>query len=105
MSKAYLEADYDKAHKALILLSKELEWSYPKAASSLIEGLDETLTIHKLKVPGLLRQALSNTNAIESAISMASNCCSRVKRWRDGRQVMRWMTAGFMQAEERFHRF
>jgi transposase-like protein len=42
---------------------------YPKAAAILLEGLEETLTVHQLKVPDLLRKTLCNTNVLESANS------------------------------------
>jgi transposase-like protein len=68
------------------------------------EGLEETLTVHRLKIPGLLRQTLCSTNAIESANSVARHTTGRVKNWQNGTQVIRWMTAGFMQAERGFRR-
>lgn len=102
MNKAYMEFDYDEAKKKLLLLSKELEFKYPSAASSLLEGLEETLTVHKLKVPGLLRMTLSNTNPIESAIGTATEVSERVKDWQSGSQVLRWISSGFMIAEEKF---
>jgi len=39
----------------------------PSAARSLEEGLEETLTVHKLRVPDQLRRTLFCTNVIESA--------------------------------------
>ncbi|MDP4179656.1 MAG: hypothetical protein Q8942_01035 [Bacillota bacterium] len=51
MNKAYLDFDYDEAKKKLILISRVLEFKYPSAAASLLEGLKGTLTVHKLKVP------------------------------------------------------
>ncbi|NSW91532.1 MAG: hypothetical protein HPY74_12825 [Firmicutes bacterium] len=82
-------------------ISKELEFKYPSAAASLMEGLEETLTVHKLKVPGLLRATLSNTNPIESAIGTALNVTGRVKNWQSGNQVLRWISSGFILAEEK----
>lgn len=60
MNKAYMEFEYEAAKKKLLLFAKELEFKYPSASASLLEGLDETLTVHKLKVTGLLRTSLSN---------------------------------------------
>lgn len=104
IKKAYLEPEYDKAHKALMSIVKELEITYPGAASSLMEGLEETLTGHKLNVPGILRVRLSTTNPIESAHSLVRVTSSRVKRWQNGKQVLRWIATGMMVAEEKFHR-
>lgn len=102
MNKAYMEFEYDAAKKKLLLLAKELEFKYPSASASLLEGLEETLTVHKLKIPGLLRTTLSNTNPIESAIGTATTVSERVKNWQSGNQVLRWISSGFMIAEEKF---
>jgi len=102
MNKAYMEFEYDEAKKKLERLAKELEFKYPSAAVSLREGLEETLTVHRLKVPGLLRITLSNTNPIESAIGTTRDVMGRVKNWRNGDQVMRWAASGFILAEEKF---
>jgi putative transposase len=104
ISMAYLENDYENAKKALNLLTHNLEHRYPKAAASLREGLEETLTVHRLKVPGLLRQTLSNTNAMESANSVAASVIKRVKHWNDGEQILRYAAAGFLEAEKSFRR-
>ena len=104
LSRAYLEHDYDKAHRALEHIADGLENRYPKAAASLREGLEETLTVHRLKVPGLLRQTLSNTNAMESANSVAASVLKRVKHWKDGEQILRYAAAGFIEAEKSFRR-
>lgn len=104
ISMAYLENDYDNAKKALNLLAHNLEYRYPKAAASLREGMEETLTVHRLKIPGLLRQTLSNTNAMESANSVAASVIKRVKHWNDGEQILRYAAAGFLEAEKSFRR-
>lgn len=101
---AYREFDEELAMKKLNLLADNLEYRYPSAAASLREGLEETLTVHRLKIPGLLRQTLCSTNPIESANSVARYTTERVKNWRNGTQVIRWMTAGFIQAERGFRR-
>lgn len=104
LSKAYLEHEYDKARRALEHVAHDLEDRYPKAAASLREGLEETLTVHRLGIPGLLRQTLSNTNAMESANSVAASVLKRVKHWKDGEQILRYAAAGFVEAEKSFRR-
>ena len=54
------------------------------------EGLEETLTLHRLGIPGLLRTSLSSTNLVESALSAFEAKGHRVKRWRSGQQAERW---------------
>lgn len=67
---AYNMTDYDKAKESLDLTIRHLERLNPSAAASLMEGLEETLTVHKLRVTGLLRKTLSTTNPIESPVSL-----------------------------------
>ncbi len=86
---AYQEFDEETAMNKLKLLADNLECRYPSAAASLREGLEETLTVHKLKVPGLLRQTLCSTNPIESANSVARQTTGRVKNWQNRTQVLR----------------
>lgn len=104
ISNAYKEFDYDKAKASLENLANNLEYRYPKAADSLREGLLETLTVHRLGIPGLLRQTLSSTNPMESANSVCAGVCKRVSRYKDGETALRHATAGFMEAERGFHR-
>lgn len=59
LAMAYREFEYGKAKSALELLLKDLSYRYPKAADSLREGLKEPLTVHRLKLPGLLRKRLT----------------------------------------------
>ena len=74
------------------------------AANSLREGLEETLTVHRLAVSGALRRTLQTTNPIESTFDGVKSNARRVKRWRDGSMVMRWAGTGLVQAEGRFRR-
>jgi transposase-like protein len=104
ISRAYLEHEYGKALGQLNRIADNYEHRYPAAAASLRKGLEETLTVHRLKVPGLLRSTLSNTNAIESANSVAAGIVRRISKWRDGEMVLRHMAAGFLEAERGFRR-
>jgi transposase-like protein len=104
ISRAYLEFDGEKAMKELKTIASNLENRYPKAAASLLEGLEETLTVHRLKIPGTLRVTLSNTNALESANSVSMRTSNRVSRYKDGEHALRWMAAGFLEAEAGFRR-
>ncbi|MGQ0678176.1 MAG: IS256 family transposase [Actinomycetota bacterium] len=104
MEKAYAKPDPDKALAALKALATKLEISHPGAAASLREGLDETLTVNRLGVPGSLLPTLSNTNVIESSYSIARTTMRNVKRWRSGKMVERWTAAGMEVAAARFRR-
>jgi transposase-like protein len=101
---AYNMADYDKAKQSLDLTIRYLERLNPSAAVSLKEGLEETLTLHKLGVTGLLRKTLSTTNPIESCFSITRAITKRVKRWSGGDMVQRWAVAALLRAEKKFKR-
>jgi transposase-like protein len=104
ISRAYLEHDYDKALRQLNMIADNLDNRYPDAAASMREGLAETLTIHRLGLPGLLRKTLSNTNAMESANAVASGIVRRISKWQDGEMLLRHMAAAFVEAERGFRR-
>ena len=66
--------------------------------------MEETLTIHRLRVPSKLRRTLATTNAIESAFSIVETVCRNVKRWRDGDHIERWVGSGLLVAERQFRK-
>jgi transposase-like protein len=101
---AYSMAEYEDAKRALERLHHELVHLNPSAARSLEEGLEETLTVHKLRVPDQLRRTLSCTNVIESAFSIVETVCRNVKRWREGDQIERWVGSGLLVAEQQFRK-
>ena len=104
ISVAYKMTDYDEAKKSLELTVKYLEKLNPSAAASLKEGLEETLTVHKLGITGLLRKTLVTTNPIESCFSVTRTVTERVKRWRDNNMTQRWAVAALLRAEKKFRR-
>jgi len=104
MQNAYAMADYTDAKRALDQLHRELMDFNPSAARSLEEGMEETLTVHKLRVPDQLRRTLCCTNVIESAFSIVETVCRNVKRWRDGDHIERWVGSGLLVAERQFRK-
>jgi putative transposase len=104
LQSAYSMTDYEDAKQALERLHHELMHLNPSAGRSLQEGLEETLTVHKLRVPEQLRRTLSCTNVIESAFSVVETVCRNVKRWRDGDQIERWVGSGLLVAEQQFRK-
>lgn len=101
---AYELFGYEEAKKALHQIHRELMGANPSAARSLEEGLEETLTLHKLSVPASLRKTLRTTNPIESVFDTVRTSCRNVKRWRPGDQRERWICAGLLFAENKFRR-
>ena len=77
LKNAYAMAEYADAKRALERLHRELMELNPSAARSLEEGMEETLTVHRLRVPSKLRRTLASTNVIESAFSIVETVCSQ----------------------------
>lgn len=104
LNAAYGLEDHAAAKLALTQLHRELMDLNPGAARSLAEGLEETLTVLRLRVPPQLRKSLASTNVIESAFSIVERVCRNVKRWHDGDQRERWVGSGLLLAEKQFRR-
>ncbi|HEY6372941.1 MAG TPA: IS256 family transposase [Candidatus Sulfotelmatobacter sp.] len=101
---AYAMVEYADAKRALDRLHRELMELNPSAARSLEEGMEDTLTVHRLRVPAKLRRTLATTNVIESAFSIVETVCRNVKRWRAGDQIERWVASGLLVAERQFRK-
>jgi putative transposase len=104
MSEAYNAEKYDVAKRLLNNLINKLNKDYPQAARSLEEGLEETLTLHKLKAHMEIRKSLGTTNPIESLNSGIKNITRRVKRWRNSNMVIRWVGTAIMESEKNFRK-
>lgn len=104
LANAYDLREFRDAKAALHRVHAELDAINPSAARSLEEGLEETLTLQKLKVPLELWKTLRSTNVIESAFSIVRVVCRNVKRWQDGDQIERWVGSGLLVAEKQFRR-
>ena len=101
---AYALEDHAAAKQALNALHRELMDLNPSAARSLGEGMEETLTVHRLHVPMQLRKTLASTNVIESAFSIVDQVCKNVKRWHGGDQRERWVGSGLLVAQKQFRK-
>ena len=104
LNAAYALENYAAAKQALNALHRELMDLNPSAARSLGEGMEETLTVHRLHVPMQLRKTLASTNVIESAFSIVERVCRNVKRWHAGDQRERWVGSGLLVAQKQFRR-
>lgn len=104
LQNAYATTEYADAKRALERLHRELMELNPSAARSLEEGMEETLTVHRLRVPAQLRRTLASTNVIESAFSIVETVCRNVKRWRTGDHIERWVGSGLLVAERQFRK-
>lgn len=104
LNKAWSEPDHAKALSSLKALAAQLEKVHPDAAGSLREGMEETLTLTRLRITGALLRTLSSTNCIESMFDTVRTTQRNVKRWRDGDMRLRWTAAGMTEAERSFRR-
>jgi putative transposase len=104
LAEAYALADTALAKRRLLQLAAGLERAHPGAAASLREGLDETLTLRSLGVTGALYRTLRSTNAIENLNGLVGHFIRHVRRWRDGRMLVRWIAAGLQEARRSFRR-
>lgn len=88
------------------LMLKELEvWLREKnesAADSLLEAFEELLTLHRLKIPTMLRVSLMTTNPIESMFSLVRHCERNLKRSRGSKMLQRWLGSVLLYCEGQF---
>ena len=104
LRKAWASDDHALALDGLQALAVELERTHPGAASSLREGLPETLTLTRLGIHGRLKRTLQSTNPIESMIETVRRTSRNVKRWQSGDMCLRWTAAGMLEAEQQFRK-
>lgn len=104
MRAAYLKTEIADARQALYRLHDELLEINPSAAGSLVEGLEETLTLVDLRLPSKLSQMLTSTNGIESGFSIVEKICRQVKRWQGSDHRLRWVGSALLFAETRWNR-
>ena len=104
MKTAYLETTYKDAKDKLVKLYGELVPVNEAAANSLLEGLEETLTLHRLGLSSEISKSLNTTNCIESFMSLLGSYTDKVDRWQNSNQILRWAAAGAMDIEPRFYK-
>ena len=71
---------------------------------SLLEGLNEILTVTRLGLRPELRRSLASTNIIEPMNSVIRQVCRNVKRWQNAKMGLRWTAAGMLEAAKGFRR-
>lgn len=104
MRQAYRSANAKTAKKQLENLARALQAKHPSAAASIREGLEETLTVLELGLSNTLTRSFSTTNPIENLNDRIRQIARRVKRWRGGEMILRWVGAGVWEAERGFRR-
>jgi transposase-like protein len=94
---------YKDAKKMLQTFEKWLRNINESAADSLLEAMEELLTLHRLKVPKLLRTTLYTTNPIESMFSTVRDGEGNIKRYRKGMK-QRWLATVLLNCEKGFRK-
>ena len=104
LRQAWDQDDADKAERLLRNLARRLEHEKPGVSGSILEGLDEILTVIRLGLPHELRRSLACTNIIENALGTVRQVTRNVKRWRNAEMALRWTAAGLLEAQKTFRR-
>ena len=104
MRVAYAAVEAADSRNLLYRLHDELLQTNPSAAASLMEGLEECLTVAELRLPPKIRETFSSTNAIESGFSIVEHICQQVKRWQGSDHRLRWVGSALLFAESRWNR-
>jgi putative transposase len=95
---------YEDAKRMLQEFEKWLRGINESAADSLLEAFEDILTLHRLKVPGLLRKTLTCTNPIESMFSTVRDCEGNIRRYRSSAMSQRWLATVLLHCEKGFRR-
>jgi putative transposase len=104
LQQAYEKPTYEEAKAALMKIHAELEQRNLSAVASLAEGLEETLTLHRLGLFPVLGVSLKTTNIIESILSQVEKRCGKVSCWKNSSQKQRWLATALLDIEPRLHR-
>jgi len=101
---AYERPTYAEAKAALLRVRRELTLVNESAVRSLDEGLEETLTLHRLGLFGPLGISLKTTNCLESLNAQLGAYTAKVDRWRTSDQKQRWVASALLTIEPRLRR-
>lgn len=104
LQRAYDRPTYTEAKAALAALHRELEDRNQSAAASLAEGLEETLTLHRLGVYELVGASFKTTNCLESTNALVEERCAKVDVWKTSHQRHRWLATALLDIEPRLRR-
>jgi putative transposase len=104
LRQAWERDDADKAERLIRNLARRLEQQAPGVAASILEGLDEILTVIRLGLPSELRRSLACTNIIENMMGTVRRVCRNVKHWQNASMALRWTAAAMLEAVKGFRR-
>ena len=99
LQSAYEQPTYDAAKKKLNLIKRELAILNQSAVRSLEEGLEETLTLHRLGMFPKLGIIFKTTNCIENIMRKVGIYTDRVSYWKNSDQRQRWVGTALQEIE------
>ena len=104
LQQAYERPTYPDAKAALLRLRQALRPVNLSAVTSLDEGFEETLTLHRLGVFATLGVSLKTTNCLESLNAQLGQLTDKVDHWRTSDQKQRWVASALLLIEPRLRR-
>jgi len=99
LQSAYEQPTYEAAKKKLNLIKRELAILNQSAVRSLEEGMEETLTLHRLGMFPKLGISLKTTNCIENIMRQVEIYTDRVSYWKNSDQRQRWVGTALQEIE------
>jgi len=104
LNAAYERPTYAAAKAALQRIRAELAELNASAAASLDEGLEETLTLHRLGLFRELGRSFKTANCIENLNALIGQRTDKVDRWRNADQKHRWLATTLLDIEPRLRK-
>jgi transposase-like protein len=104
LQSAYRKGTYEEVKAALKAIRASLSVINESAVKSLDEGLEETLTVHRLGLHEALRRSFTTTNMIESVMAQIGQKTDKVDHWRNSNQKQRWIATSLLFIEQRLNK-
>ncbi|MBI1827133.1 MAG: transposase [Planctomycetes bacterium] len=101
---AYEKPTYAQAKACLMKVRAELVPINASAVASLDEGLQDTLTLHRLGLFGELGGSFKTTNCLENLNSLVGQRTDKVDCWKNAQQKHRWLATTLLDIEQRLRK-
>ena len=89
------------AKEGLVSLCEDLEAEEIQAANSVREGLQETLTLHRLGMADKLCKSLDYTNIVENLKGSMKARLGKIRRGTDSNHYHRWIAVATTECESK----
>jgi putative transposase len=98
------QESYEAAKTQLLELESRMRSVNVAAANSILEALEEILTLHKIGINQKLWPSFRSTNCIESLNSQIGKYIRKVTNWQSSDQRYRWTASALLESEKKMHR-